>query len=149
MPLYNRIITGAATVLGRLAQAFRTGIFGATQPPEQPEPARERLRTLEQVQEAVSASRLNPPASEGSVLSWKYACYWIDVETGDRVEGSGGVHLVQTGLDTDYRTAAAAARRSASALPEGSRYGQPESNRPIKLKCVRVGDPIRIDPLGA
>jgi uncharacterized protein YodC (DUF2158 family) len=142
IPVFETVISGARTILGRLAQWFRLGQIGAIQPPLVAEPGRERLETPEQVIEAVRARNLAPPPSVGNRVSWSYECTWYDKETGEKA-GRRRI-VVETDEGVPYQTAAAQARRDArDDLPACVRRSI-ANGVTVELHCRRVAAPVII-----
>jgi len=130
------VVTGLSTILGRLAQFFRLGTFGAVQPGETAEPGRERLRTPAEITAAVTALGELPPAAEGARVSRSYLCTWTDEETGEhwqqrvQVETPEGVAAI---------TATTAARQLARLhLPRCVQAGI-ASGRRLTMRCRQLG----------
>jgi hypothetical protein len=142
--IIGTVLSGAQTILGRLAQWFRVGQFGAVQPPETPAPGRERLRTTEEIVAAISSAGLQPTAAQGTRYSYSYICEWHDAETGDRI-GSARVQ-VEASADTPRSTVYSRARRSfATRLPRCVRQWQ-EVGGSVTVTCFRVGGVLEIAP---
>lgn len=137
-----RVVTGLATILGRLARFFRLAPYGAAEPGTAA-PSRPRLPTVEAIVDELRARRELPTPAEGQKWSWSYKCFYVDATTGQSI-GRGVYHVVETDVGADYRTAAAAARR-ATLYPDPSTLSPPAiTSANVKLKCTRVKDPITI-----
>lgn len=137
-----RILSGLASLLGRLASFFRLGTSGFAEEGTQ-QPARSHLRTVPEIISELRAEQVLPSAAEGVRWSWSYICYWYDVDTGERV-GRGVAWTVETPAGTDYRTAAAEARRR-TLYPSDIALSPPlPTAANVKLTCRRIGQPIVI-----
>lgn len=134
------IVSGLAAILGRLASHFRLGEFGAAQPGTQ-QPARSALRTPQQIIAELAAERQLPSAAEGERWSWSYLCRWYDLETGEQV-GRGTRWVIETPAGTDYRTAAAEARRRTLYPQSAGESRPPTTPAGVRLVCQRLGQPI-------
>ena len=132
--------SGSSTILGRLAEHYRLGGFGAAQPGTAAG-ARSHLRTPEAIIEALRAARQLPTAEEGERWSWSYLCRWYDRETGEQV-GRGVAWTVETPAGTDYRTAAAEARRRTLYPSSEGESRPPTTAAGVRLECRRLGQPI-------
>lgn len=136
------ILTGAATAIGRLAQFFRLGQFGAAQPGTQ-QPARARLESVAEIITDLRASNLLPTAAEGARWSWSYLCVWVDATTGERV-GRGVRQVVETAANASYQAASSAARQQ-TLYPADVTQSPPIPTAPnLKLQCRRIGGIIEI-----
>lgn len=81
--LAGRIIEGAETALGRLAQFFRLPGYAVLEPPTAPDPARPRLTTPEQIAEALIAHQLAPPSQQRVRYNAFYICIATDADTAE------------------------------------------------------------------
>lgn len=109
----GRIVEGAATILGQLAQFFRLGPRAAVQPPETAEPGRTRLQTPEEIVSTLSARHELPPAGSSPRISVSYIAVYTERHTGERL----GINRIQIEADegTPRTTIDSRARRQALA----------------------------------
>src|SRR5262245_16317341 len=136
----SRIVSGLASILGRLARWFRLGPRAYAEPGTQ-QPARSHLRTTEQIIAELRSEGQLPTPEQGEIWSWSYYCYWLDTETGDRV-GRGVPWTIDTPPNTDYRTVAAEARRR-TMYPSDVTLAPPiPTSATVRLRCQRIGQPI-------
>lgn len=136
----GRILSGASTLVGQLAQFFRLGRMGAVQPPEEAEPGRARLTTPQEVVSALSESRRLPTQQQGARVSASYIVTFIDRETGE----THGVTRIQVEADegTSRSTLDSRARRDAMlALP---RYMSAEMilDRSVQVRVRRLSSMV-------
>lgn len=138
----ERVVTGAQTILGRLAQWFGLGQSGAIQAPLQPQPGRPELETPQQIIEAIAAERLTPPASHGNRVSRSYLCTWTEVETGN-VIGKSRIQ-VETSEGQAAIVSTTAARRDAQAKLPGCVIAALGAGFNLRLTCRQLGRPLLI-----
>ena len=137
-----RVVSGLASILGRLAQFFRLGQAGHAEPGTTA-PARPALHTPEEIVAEIRARRELPTSAR---WAWSYICYWYDPDLGPnrgRV-GRGVAHVVETDAGADYRTAANEARRRTLDLtnPNAAAYVQQFAG--MRLTCRRIGQPLEL-----
>lgn len=77
------ILTGAATALAQLAQWFRLGSLGGTQPPLEAQPGRTELRDPEQIVQELISRHLQPEAGAAQRQSERYICVYTDTDSGE------------------------------------------------------------------
>lgn len=137
-----RVVSGLASILGRLASYFRIGQTAHAEPGSQ-QPARSELHTPQEIVSELRARNELPTRVEGARWAWSYICYWIDPTTGERI-GRGVAWTVETEAGASYQLASSEARRRTrnvgpdlahyiTSLPAGAR-----------LQCRRIGQPILI-----
>lgn len=93
----GRIVEGAATILGRLAQFFRMGPRAAVQPPDTAEPGRTRLETPQEIVQTLSARHELPQAGSSPRISASYIAVYTERHTGERL----GIKRIQIEADED------------------------------------------------
>jgi hypothetical protein len=147
--IVGSIAEGAASLLGRLAQWFRLGTFGAATPPVEPIAGRERLRTPQEITAELARLRMLPLAAEGKRQSFSYVATWTDADTGERVGAS------RTQIDategTNRSTIRSRARRyfqahipGASDTSPGNVRGAIAEGRTIVMSVRQIGQPLNI-----
>lgn len=138
----GRIVTGAQTILGRLAQWFGLGQTGAIQAPLQPQPGRPELETPQQIVEAIAAERLTPTAAQGNRVSRSYLCTWTEVETGN-VIGKSRIQ-VETSEGQAAIVATTAARRDAQTKLPGCVVSALGAGMHLRMTCRQLGRSLLI-----
>ncbi len=127
-----------ASLVGTLAESFRLGRAGyPNRPPGRR--ARPRLFGLHEIIGEMRTLDLLPTRSEGERLVWRYVCYYVDVNTGQRMSGTR-VWTIETDLLGTAQRASAAARRRMILEPSylTAEYG---NNPAYRLVCKSIGDP--------
>lgn len=140
--ILQTVVTGAQTILGRLARWFGLGSAGSIQLPLTAQPGRPELETPQQIVEAIAAERLTPTAAQGNIVSRSYLCFWVDEDTGQRYGPARVQAEVPEGIPAIVATVAArqAARLRFSeyvglSVPEGAH---------LRLECRQLGSPVVI-----
>lgn len=144
--ILGRVVTGAATILGRLAQWFGLGQHGAIQPPLVAQAGRPELETPEQVVAAIAEHRLTPTPAEGARVSRSYLCTWTEEETGNIVAKTR--IQVEVPQGTAAIVATTAARQGARARLPGCALQALNAGMHITMRCQQLGRPIIIPTSG-
>lgn len=140
--ILQTVVTGAQTILGRLAQWFGLGQAGSIQPPLTAQPGRPELETPQQIVEAIAANRLLPTAAQGNRVSRSYLCTWVEVETGN-VIGKSRIQ-VETAEGQAAIVATTAARQSARTRLPGCVVAALGAGMHLKMTCRQLGRSIII-----
>jgi hypothetical protein len=126
------------SLVAALALSFRLGRAGYPNEPA-PQVGRPRLHELPNIVAEMAARGMLPPSYEGRRLVWRYVCYYVDVNTGQRMSGTR-TWTVETDLSGSYQQASARAR--AQMLSEPSYINVEYGSNPIyRLVCRSIGDP--------
>lgn len=144
--ILQSVVTGAQTILGRLAQWFGLGQAGSIQTPLQAQPGRPELTTPQQIVEAIAERRLTPTAVEGNRVSRSYLCEWYDLDDGTvygkaRVQAETAEGVAAVVATTKARQAATLKFHQyiGAEVPEGAHIG---------MRCRQLGRPITIPAEG-
>ena len=140
--IIERVVTGAQTILGRLAQWFGLGQSGSIQQPLQPQPGRQELETPQQIIEAIAAERLTPTAQEGNRVSRSYLCTWTEVETGN-VVGKSRIQ-VETSEGQAAIVATTKARQDAQSKLPGCVIAAIGAGMHLRMTCRQLGRALLI-----
>ena len=134
--ILGRIVEGAQTALGRLAQFYRLPGFAAIEPPIVPDPARPVLRTPEEIAAALAAHQLAPPRSQQPRYNSFYICIATDLDTG--VVLARIPHDIEHDANTPRSTIYSRARQNAMRRLPYYLPGEDVSQRNIGWTCRLV-----------
>lgn len=138
--LAGRILEGAQTALGQLAQFFRLPGYAALEPPTTPQPGRPRLTTPEQIAQALIARQLAPPSTGRRRFNAFYVC--VATAVGSDVVLARITHDIEydegTARQTIYSRARAYAQRQLAQRINPSDWFDPDidpAEHTIKWSC--------------
>lgn len=131
--LFRRIAEGAQSALGRLAQWFRLGPYGAVEPPETPQPARPELHSVPEIVQEIARRQLVPAAQEVPRYSEFYICIASDADTGEVLARIP--HQVEYDEGVARSTRYSRARRYALGRLPSYLPGEDVAMRNISWKC--------------
>lgn len=129
----GRILEGAATALGQLAQWFRLGNRGAIEPPDTPAPYRPKLDTVQEIVAEIVARQLVPPTQEKARYSEFFICIATDSDSGEVLARIP--HTIEYDEGTARSTRYSRARRYALARLPSYLPGEDVEMRNIKWSC--------------
>jgi hypothetical protein len=133
------------SLVAQVALSFRLGRLGY---PNEPAPTayRPRLEGVERVVVEMRERGLLPSKAEGPRLVWRYVCYYIDVNTGQRMSGTR-TWTIETSLEASRQYATAVARQKM--LSEPSYLTVEYGNNPnYRLVCRSIGEPWPLPTAG-
>ena len=129
----GRIVEGAATALGQLAQWFRLGNRGAIEPPDVPDPYRPQLHTVQEIVAEIAARQLEAPTQERTRYSEFFICVATDSDSGEVLARIP--HQIEYDEGTARSTRYSRARRYALARLPSYLPGEEVKARNIKWSC--------------